>query len=114
MARYEIQRLIYAIAALRAAVTAAPGPYPAVEVVHLFLEAPDAPARANYDVADVPALEKQLEEASADLRAGTFEVSPTPELGLCNGCPAEAGLCSWPPELTRRSVVQAARTPPPR
>ena len=112
--RYGIQRLIYAIAALRTASNAGAGPHPTVEVVHLFLEAPDDPARANYDVADVPALEGQLEQASAGLRAGTFEVSPTPQLGLCNGCPAEAGLCSWPPELTRRSVVQAARTPPPR
>jgi hypothetical protein len=83
-----------------------------VEVVHLFLEAPDDPAGARYELADIHALETQLEQASADLRAGRFEVSAVPELGLCSGCPAEAGLCSWPPEFTRRLFAPAPATPP--
>jgi hypothetical protein len=34
--------------------------------------------------------------------ARRFEVAPDPHHRLCGGCPAEGGLCSWPPELTRR------------
>jgi hypothetical protein len=31
-----------------------------------------------------------------------FDVSPAPYRGLCAGCPAQGGLCSWPLEMTRR------------
>ena len=94
---------------------AAPGPYPAVEVVHLFLEAPDDSGRGQLRRGRRSrVLERQLEQASAGLRAGSFEVSAVPQRGICSGCPAEAGLCSWPPELTRRPVAQVPRTPPPR
>ena len=31
-----------------------------------------------------------------------FEVTPAPYRGLCAGCPAEGGLCSWPLAMTRR------------
>ena len=98
---YGIQRLIYAIAALRQA--AAIGVPQLVEVVHLFLEAPGDAASETYLAADLPDLERELAQASADLRAGVFEVAATPGRSLCRGCPAEGGLCSWPPELTRRS-----------
>ena len=33
-----------------------------------------------------------------------FEVAPAPYRGLCAGCPAEGGLCSWPLEMTRRDA----------
>jgi hypothetical protein len=28
-----------------------------------------------------------------------------PHRGLCSGCPAEGGLCSWPLEMTRREAL---------
>ena len=104
---YQLQRLIYAIAALRYAPAGV-----GVEVVHLFLEAPGEPATASYEPADLAALEQQLGHASAGLRAGIFEVTPEPHRGICSGCPAEAGLCSWPPPLTRRPAAPAAGPPP--
>ena len=117
---YGVQRLIYAIAALRQAAAwvlpvsptgpASPSPSIAggvpqqqVEVVHLFLEAPGEAASETYVAADLEELERELGQVSADLRAGVFEVAGTPGRSLCRGCPAQDGLCSWPPELTRRS-----------
>ncbi len=55
---YGIQRLIYAIAALRTASNAGAGPHAAVEVVHLFLEAPGDAASETYLAADLPDLER--------------------------------------------------------
>ena len=95
---YAIQQLIYAIAALRT------GAAPAVEVIHLFLEAPEIPACVTYDATDLPGLEQQLEAATTPLRAGVFEVTSTPHRGVCAGCPAAGGLCSWPLELSRRRL----------
>jgi hypothetical protein len=96
---YSIQRLIYAIAALRTGSTAA------VEVIHLFLEAPDAPAPARYEVADLPGLEQELEARTAGLRSRVFEVTRSPHRGVCGGCPAAGSLCSWPLELTQRPAA---------
>ena len=52
-AQYSIQRLIYALAALRSGA-------PVVEVAYCFLEQPDAPARREWTAADAPALEQEL------------------------------------------------------
>ena len=50
---YATQRIIYALAALRAGAER-------VEVVHCYLERPDEPAVANYEAADREALEREL------------------------------------------------------
>ena len=93
---YGVQRRIYALAALRAGA-------PAVEVVHLFLEAGDAGAvSARYVAADAPALEAELATRADGLLAGEYPVSPTPHAALCATCPGRDGLCSWPPEMTDR------------
>ena len=54
--RYVAQRTIYALAALKLGA-------PAVEVVHLFLEASDEPVSAEFTVAEIPALEAELARA---------------------------------------------------
>jgi hypothetical protein len=92
---YASQRLIYALAALRAGARE-------VEVIHTFLERVDAPAVARFTEADVPRLEAELSEMVAGIVAGDFSVSQQPHSALCQGCPAEAGLCSWPLSATRR------------
>ena len=51
--RYTAQRMIYALAALKLGA-------PAVEVVHLFLEAPEEPVSAEFVAAEIPALEAEL------------------------------------------------------
>ena len=94
---YAAQRAIYALAVLRAGA-------PRVEVVHVFLEAPDRPVSAAFTRADAPALERELEARSSGVLQRRFAVSDAPHRGLCAGCPAEGGLCSWPLALTRREA----------
>ncbi len=94
---YETQRVVYALAALRAGA-------PEVEVVHVFLEAPEHPVVALFSANDAPRLEAALVELSAGIVAGHFGVTESPHRGICNGCPAEGGLCSWPLEMTGREL----------
>jgi ATP-dependent exoDNAse (exonuclease V) beta subunit len=94
---YAAQRLIYALAAMQAGARE-------VEVVHAFLEVPERPAIARFTAADVPGLEAELAELASGVLAGDFAVSPEPHRALCRGCPAEGGLCSWPPSATRREA----------
>ncbi len=95
--QYGAQRLIYAIAALRAGARE-------VEIAYVFLERPDAPVMLRYELADLVELELELVGRTAGIRRGEFAVSETPHRRLCAGCPAEGGLCSWPRELTRREA----------
>jgi ATP-dependent helicase/nuclease subunit A len=92
---YETQRLLYALAALRAGAAE-------VEVAHVFLERVDAPAVAAFTSADTALLERRLSEQAGGLLAGRFAPAAEPHLGLCSGCPGEDGLCSWAPAMTRR------------
>jgi hypothetical protein len=92
---YRTQRLVYALAALRAGATA-------VEVAHCFLERADEPVTVTFVASDVDMLERDLDRLAEGVVKGRFEVAPTPHRGLCGGCPAEGGLCSWPLALTRR------------
>ena len=93
--RYGAQRTIYALATLNLGAAD-------VEVVHLFLEAPDEPAKVVYTQSDRPALERELDERLGGIRSGDFRVTESPGRHVCDGCPAEGGLCSHPLELTRR------------
>lgn len=93
--RYQTQRLIYALAAVRIDNADA-------EIVHLFLEAPDRPATSSYKAADRRALETELTDLTASLTAGDFSPAPDPRRSLCAGCPAAGGLCPYPRELTER------------
>ncbi len=95
--QYSTQRLIYAVAALRAGAVE-------VEVAYAFLERPAEPVAETFAAADAPRLEQELGELAAGVLRGEFIVSGEPHRALCNGCPAEGGLCSWPLELTRREA----------
>jgi ATP-dependent exoDNAse (exonuclease V) beta subunit len=94
---YAVQRLVYALAALRSGARR-------VEVVHAFLELVDHPAVAAFDRDRIPELEAELTRLTADMAGGRFEVSPVPHRALCHGCPAEGGLCSWSLAQTRRGT----------
>jgi len=94
---YATQRLVYALAAIRAGAREA-------EVVHVFLERPDEPVAASFTAAQGPELEAELARRAAGLLEGRFPVAALPHRELCAGCPAEGGLCSWPLEMTRREV----------
>jgi ATP-dependent exoDNAse (exonuclease V) beta subunit len=98
---YATQRIIYALAALRAGAEV-------VEVVHCFLERPDEPAVAIYEAGDAEALERELLELARGVVEGRFEPSPDPQFSLCADCPGRAALCVHEPELTLRLSVQAS------
>jgi hypothetical protein len=80
---------------------------PAVEVVHCFLERADESVGARYEAADAPAIEAELAELAAGVLAGRFPPTDTPHRDLCAGCPGRAALCSWPEEVTTRSLEEA-------
>ncbi len=94
-AQYATQRLIYGLAALRAGAQV-------VEIAHCFLERPGEPVIARFGRGETAALAAALRELSAGVWRREFPVAAAPYRGLCAGCPAEGGLCSWPPEITRR------------
>jgi ATP-dependent exoDNAse (exonuclease V) beta subunit len=95
---YGTQRLVYALAALRAGADR-------VEVVHTFLELPQRPAVATFTREQAPALAAELSRLAGGVLRREFAVTDAPQRGVCDGCPAEGGLCSWPLEMTRREAA---------
>jgi ATP-dependent helicase/nuclease subunit A len=98
---YRVQRLVYALACFRAGAEE-------VEVVYHFLERPDAVVSTTYERAELPALEAELSEAIARIRAGEFR--PTPSEQACAGCPALDVVCAGPrlPQPVPAAVPAAA------
>jgi ATP-dependent exoDNAse (exonuclease V) beta subunit len=92
---YATQRLIYALAALRAGAAEA-------EIVHVFLERPDDPVHETVSRSDAVRLERELAGLAGGVIRREFLVAEEPRRALCQGCPAEGGLCSWPLAMTRR------------
>lgn len=90
---YSTQRVVYALAALRAGAAR-------VDVAHVFLERPEEPVLVRYEAHERGDLDRQLATAVGDLGGGRFDPSPDPHAGLCTGCPGRAALCSWSPERT--------------
>ena len=96
---YSTQRLVYALAAIKAGAER-------VEVVHCFLERPDEPAVAVYEAADSERLEQELLALARGVAGGRFEPTAEPHFALCADCPGRAALCVHEPELTLRLSVQ--------
>ena len=69
--------------------------------VHLPRAAP-APTVAAYTREQASALEAELSALAGGVLRREFTVTDAPHRGVCDGCPAEGGLCSWPLEMTRR------------
>jgi hypothetical protein len=84
---YSLQRLIYALATLRAGAAE-------VEVDFVFLERPDDVVRAVFDRDAIGSLERELSDAIASIQAGEFH--PTPSELACAGCPALDRICAGP------------------
>ena len=84
---YRLQRLVYALACLRAGARE-------VEVAYQFLERPENVVSATFTEADMPTLEAQLSEAIGRIRAGDFR--PTPSAFACADCPALDLVCAGP------------------
>jgi len=86
-ADYRLQRLVYALACLRAGAEE-------VEVVYHFLERPDAVVSTTFLKLELPALEEELSAAIRRIDAGEFV--PTPSEFTCAGCPALDVVCAGP------------------
>jgi hypothetical protein len=86
-AEYRVQRLVYALACLRAGVSR-------VEVVYHFLEDAGAVVSSSFTTDDAPALESELSAMIARIRGG--DVAPTPSVFACSGCPALDRVCAGP------------------
>jgi hypothetical protein len=84
---YRLQRLVYALAALRT-------PVSGVEVAHVFLERPDEVVTSRFPSAARRELEVELSAAIARIRAGSFP--PTPGELVCADCPLLDRVCSGP------------------
>jgi hypothetical protein len=84
---YRIQRLVYALAILRAGASE-------VEVVYQFLERPNDLVTQCYKEEDLPAMEGELSAAIAAIQAGEFR--PTPSEYACSTCPALNLVCAGP------------------
>jgi hypothetical protein len=59
---------------------------------------------AYFTREQLPALEAALAELAGGVLRREFAVTEAPHRGVCDGCPAEGGLCSWPLEMTRREA----------
>jgi ATP-dependent exoDNAse (exonuclease V) beta subunit len=93
--QYATQRLVYALAALHAGAEAA-------EIAHCFLERPGEPVSVTFERAQMAELQTRLAALGQGVLERRFQVAAAPYRGLCAGCPAQGGLCSWPLEMTRR------------
>jgi hypothetical protein len=91
--KYEAQRLVYTLAGLRSG-------FAEVEVAYCFLERPDVVVSRVFEAADRERLEANLLELAAGVIGGRFEPAAAPHRELCQFCPGQAALCSWPPERT--------------
>jgi ATP-dependent exoDNAse (exonuclease V) beta subunit len=104
---YALQRLIYALALLRAGA-------PSVEIVHWFLERPEDWVTVRYGADERVALEERLSEELRHAQEHGYVVSRHPHRALCETCPGRAGLCSWSDTDTLREAPRAGGPEPPR
>ncbi|MFL5874528.1 MAG: UvrD-helicase domain-containing protein [Solirubrobacteraceae bacterium] len=92
---YATQRVVYALAALRAGA-------PAVHVLHCFLERPHEPVQATFTPTDIPRLEQEVAELAAGVLSGAFAPTSEPHRDLCATCPGRPALCSHDESMTLR------------
>jgi ATP-dependent helicase/nuclease subunit A len=91
--KYAGQRLVYALAGLRAGA-------PEVEVAYCFLERPDLVVSSRFTAGDRARLEAELLDLAAGVISGRFVPAAEPHRELCQSCPAQPALCRWPPDRT--------------
>jgi ATP-dependent exoDNAse (exonuclease V) beta subunit len=84
---YRLQRLVYAMAALRSGVDE-------VDVEYVFLERAHEPVTATFSGTRLPELESELSELIATIEAGEFR--PTPGELVCRECPVLGRVCAGP------------------
>jgi hypothetical protein len=91
--KYAGQRLVYALAGLRSDA-------PEVEVAYCFLERPDLVVSRRFAAGERAQLEDELLGLAAGVISGRFVPAAEPHRELCQSCPGQSALCSWPPDRT--------------
>ena len=99
-ADYALQRLVYALAALRDGA-------PRVEVAHCYLERPAEPATRTYGQADAQTLADELARRAGGLLAGDFSPTPAAAPRAVRQLPREASAVL----ASRGSDAEAVATP---
>jgi CRISPR/Cas system-associated exonuclease Cas4 (RecB family) len=102
-AEYRLQRLVYALAALRAGAVE-------VEVVYVFLERPDEVVDVVFTSEDTDRLGEELSAAVGQINVGSFR--PTPGEHACPGCPVLDRVCAGP-RLPIARVPESVGSPVP-
>jgi len=97
---YATQRMVYALAALRAGAQR-------VEVAYCLLERPADPVAATFGEADAPVLADALLGVASGVLAERWPVAERPHRELCGECPGRQALCSWPQAMTLRPAAEA-------
>jgi hypothetical protein len=100
---YSLQRLMYALALLRAGAAQ-------VEIVHWFLEREDGCVTACFRASERESVERRVCERVERALAGGFVPAETPHRGLCATCPGRAELCSWEEAQTMRERPRERRS----
>ncbi|HET9121697.1 MAG TPA: UvrD-helicase domain-containing protein, partial [Solirubrobacterales bacterium] len=104
VARYSIQRDLYALAA---AARGTP-----VETAYVFLERPEQPVCQSFGETELEAARGRVEVVLARLAEGHFEVTDRPHRALCGDCPAGERLCSHGIEARMREDSEPPIEPP--
>jgi RecB family exonuclease len=104
VARYSIQRDLYALAA---GARGAP-----VETAYVFLERADQPVRESFGEAELESARARVEAVLERLAEGRFEVTDRPHRALCADCPARERLCSQTIEAQLRDDPDPPIEPP--
>jgi len=89
---YGLQRLVYALAALRDGASE-------VEVAFWYLQRPDEPVLGRYTAAGAGELEAELAARAAAVLGGEYRVSERPHRFICAECPGLGTLCPVPREV---------------
>jgi len=97
---YATQRMVYALAALKAGA-------PRAEVAYCVLERPAEPVAEAFSAADAPALAGALLDLAQGVLSERWAVAPRPHRELCGDCPGRPSLCSWPEAMTLRPASAA-------
>lgn len=95
---YEVQRTVYALAALQAGAAR-------VDVAHLYLDRPAEPVLAGFTAEDADALRADLLARADGVLRRDFRPTDEPCARVCDGCPGRGGLCPVPVELTVRPAA---------
>ncbi|HET6551433.1 MAG TPA: UvrD-helicase domain-containing protein [Solirubrobacter sp.] len=92
---YETQRIVYALATLRAGADR-------TDVAYALLERPQEPVIMSYTQADAPELAHRLSTLAHGILHHHYPVTDTPHRELCGDCPGRLALCSHPQSRTLR------------